>query len=57
MTRDCAPAIRALDRRDGVRGNLRADYSGTDADGDSIGDAPYLVLPIGIDDRPLMVPP
>lgn len=37
-------------------GNYWSDYSGSDSDGDGIGDTPYLIPPLGVDHYPLMSP-
>jgi parallel beta-helix repeat protein len=42
---------------DGKHGNYWSDYNGTDADGDGIGDTPYIIDEMNIDRYPLMASP
>ena len=37
-------------------GNYWSDYAGVDANGDGIGDTPYVILNGGADNYPLMTP-
>jgi len=42
---------------DGRQGNYWSDYNGTDANGDGIGDTPYIIDEMNLDRYPLMVSP
>jgi parallel beta-helix repeat protein len=42
---------------DGKQGNYWSDYNGTDADGDGVGDTPYVIDEMNIDRYPLMASP
>lgn len=41
----------------GKKGNCWSDYNGTDANGDGIGDTPYLINENNLDHYPIMMPP